>query len=123
MIEGIVEPSLDAVVSVRVRGPMGEREIEAVLDTGFDGWLSLPAFVVREIGLEWLRSGRAQLADGTEVDVDIHEAEVFWHEGWRLIAADVADTDPLIGMRLLRGSEVCLDVTEGGSIRITPLPR
>ena len=115
-MRGVVEPSLEAVVPVRVRGPHGEETVDAVLDTGFSGWLSLPAFVVRRLGLEWARSGRAALADGTVVD-----AEVEWHGAWRAVAVDEADTDPLVGMHLLRGSRVVLAVTEGGAVSIEPL--
>ena len=104
-----------------MRGPEGERAVEAILDTGFDGWLSLPEALVRILGLERVRSSRAALADGTEVDLDVYDAEVEWHGGWRRIAVDEADTDPLVGMRLLRGSSVCPDVTEGGHVEILPL--
>ncbi|WP_420454531.1 clan AA aspartic protease [Rubrivirga sp.] len=122
MIEGFVEPTLDAVIAVQVRGPAGAELVEAVIDTGFSGWLSLPAHVVRSLGLEWVRSGRAALADGTVIDIDVYDAEVRWHEGWRAVAVDEADTDPLIGMRLLRGSNLRIDVTEGGAVTLRPLP-
>ena len=121
MIEGFVEPSLDAIVAVQVQGPAGVEVVEAVIDTGFSGWLSLPGHRVRRLGLAWARSGRAALADGSEVDLDVYDAEVEWHGSWRAVAVDQADTDPLIGMRLLRGRELRMDVTEGGAITIRPL--
>lgn len=117
-MEGIVELSLDAIVPICVRGPRGVETLDAVIDTGFSGRLSLPTPVIR---LEWARAGRAALADGTEIRVDIYDAEVEWHNSWREIAVDEADTDPLIGMRLLRGSEVCISVTEGGAVTVLSL--
>ena len=49
------------------------------------------------------------------------EAEVEWHGERKDVQVDLADADPLIGMRLLRGSQLCLDVTEGGAVEISPL--
>jgi len=43
MISGVVTGDRQAVIRLTVRGPTGqEQEIEAVIDTGFDGCLSLP---------------------------------------------------------------------------------
>lgn len=65
MITGVVTDDRQAVVHLTVRGPAGqEQEIEAIIDTGFDGSLSLPssmavrAFLIstkpRSIGTERL---------------------------------------------------------------------
>ncbi|MEM0961141.1 MAG: clan AA aspartic protease [Bacteroidota bacterium] len=121
MIDGFVEPSLDAVVTLNVRGPEGSETIDVVVDTGFSGWISLPSHLVRRLGLPWMRSGRAALADGTEVKMEVYDGEVEWHDGWRAVAIDEADTDPLVGMSLLRQSRLVIEVTEGGHIRIEPL--
>ena len=121
MIRGTVEPTLDPVVELELQGPNGVEHVDAVVDTGFSGWLSLPEFVIRRLGLEYLRSGPATLADGTVVEVQIYEAEVEWHDAWKVIRIDLADTDPLVGMKLLRGSALHVDVTEGGAVTIAPL--
>ena len=43
MIEGFVNADYEPVVSLPLRGPAGQaREIEAVIDTGFNGYLTLP---------------------------------------------------------------------------------
>jgi predicted aspartyl protease len=44
MITGKVTNSLEATISLTVVGPGGQQqEIGALIDTGFDGWLSLPS--------------------------------------------------------------------------------
>ena len=49
MIPGVVNNNLAATIHLQVRGPGGQEEdIEAVIDTGFNGFLTLsPALVTR----------------------------------------------------------------------------
>jgi clan AA aspartic protease len=104
------------------RGPVGQdREIEAVIDTGFDGWLSLPSSTVSELGLVWYRRGRALLADGSESVFDIYEATVEWDGQLRRIPVDEAETFPLIGMSLLEGYELVVQVQRGGNVTVRAL--
>ena len=56
MITGVVTNDRQAVIHLTARGPAGqEQEIEAIIDTGFDGWLSLPSSLVAGLGLVWHR--------------------------------------------------------------------
>lgn len=105
-----------------VSGPQGqEREIEAVIDTGFTGSLSLPPAIIAALGLPFRRRGRALLADGSETLFDIHEATVAWDGSSRRVSVAAADADPLIGMALLEGYELKIRVVVGGSILIEAL--
>ena len=68
MIEGVVNSAFDAVVNLVIRGSSGRaREIEAVIDTGYSGFLTLPLALVAELELPYFTSGTAFLADGAEV--------------------------------------------------------
>ena len=99
-----------------------EHDIEAIIDTGFDGSLTLPSSVIAALGLTWRRRGRVSLADGSESVCDIFRGHVIWDAIPRRIPVDTADTVPLIGMSLLDGYELIMRVTDGGDIRITALP-
>jgi predicted aspartyl protease len=60
MISGLVTGDGQAVIHLTVRGPTGqEQDIEAVIDTGFDGWLSLPSSIIASLNLVWRQRGRA----------------------------------------------------------------
>lgn len=48
------------------------------VDTGFNGWLSLPPDLIAELNLRWKRRGRAILGDGSECVFNVYEAVVFW---------------------------------------------
>lgn len=98
-----------------------DQEIEAVVDTGFDGWLSLPSSIIAQIGLRWRQRGRALLADGSESVFDIYEATVDWDGKSLRIPVDQAETVPLIGMSLLEGYELIVHVEPGGNVTLRAL--
>ena len=123
MISGWVNVYREAVVRLPVRSPQGrEQAIETVIDTGFNGYLTLPPDLIAALGLPFRRNGRALLGDGSTVTFDIHEAVILWGGRPRRIVVDAADTDPLLGMALLYGHELNLQVVEGGDAVIRPLP-
>lgn len=123
MIAGIVTAYREAVIPVTVRGfEEQEQDVEAVIDTGFDGWLTLPALQIATLRLPWRRRGRAMLADGNEALFDVYEATVIWDGRLRRIAVDCVDSDPLVGMSLLDGHELTVQVIDGGRVGIKALP-
>lgn len=122
MIAGRVNLYREAVVRLPVRSPQGqEKAVEAVIDTGFNGYLTLPPDLIAALRLPFRRSGRAVLGDGSEVTFDIYEAVILWNGQPRRIAVDAAETEPLLGMGLLYGHELNLQVIEGGDAVIRPL--
>ena len=64
MIQGVVNAAYEAVVSLTLQGAEGRtQEIEAVVDTGYTGFLTLPPMLVNELGLPFAYVGRAFLAN------------------------------------------------------------
>jgi clan AA aspartic protease len=123
MITGIVTVAREAVISLTVRGPNGqEQEIETVIDTGFDGSLTLPSALITALGLPWRRRGRALLADGNESVFDIYEATVMWDGTARRVSVDEVEVMPLVGMTLLYGYELTVQIVEGGRVLLKRLP-
>ena len=119
MIQGVVNGFLEAVVSLPVRGPEGrEREIEAVIDTGYSGNLSLPEDLVAELGLPFVIRSWSILADGTVVHFNVHSATVVWDGRGRQIDIDAVGMAPLVGMALLEAHSLYLEVTGGGPVVI-----
>ena len=93
MIEGVVNAAYEAVISLSLRGPSGHlREIDAVIDTGFNGVLTLPPALVAELGLSILSHGGATLADGSMIAFDVWEVTVLWDGTALSVEADEADT-------------------------------
>ena len=119
MIEGVVNAAYEAVVTLTLQGPAGQtRQIEAVIDTGFNGFLTLPPTVVAELGLLFASIGRATLADGSEVSFDVYNVAALWDGLPIYIDADVADTPALLGMQLLDRHNLNIEVVNGGRVLI-----
>lgn len=123
MITGKVNAAAEAIVPLVVRCfDTSEMDIEAVLDTGFNGSLTLPTVAIEQLGLSWLGRGLAILANGAEEQCDLYTAAVVWDGIPRRILVESAETEPLLGMALLRGHFVSVEVVEGGSVHYRGAP-
>ena len=119
MIEGVVTPAYEAVVTFTLRGPAGrDQEVQVVIDTGYNGFLTLPPELVTQLGLRYRTRGRATLADGSSVELDVYDATVLWDGRARYIEIDEADTTPLVGMLLLDEHSLSIEVEVGGRVSI-----
>ena len=66
MISGSVSAALEVTVRLRLRGPGGiESALDALIDTGFDDFLSIPISIATSLGLTLRSSSQATLADGS----------------------------------------------------------
>ena len=123
MIEGVVNAADEAVVALSLQGPAGQsQDIEAVVDTGYSGFLTLPTALVAELGLRFAYIGQALLANDDEVSFDVHDVTVLWDGQPRPIKADATGSTPLLGMSLLDGHRLCVDIEDGGHVVIEPRP-
>ena len=123
MIEGTVNASREAVITLALHGPTGRtRDVDVVIDTGYNDTLMLPPTVVTELGLPLIDSDDATLADGSNASFDVCEVAVLW-DG-RLFQTDalVANSVPLIGMALLEWHNLNIDVIPGGQVAIQAIP-
>jgi clan AA aspartic protease len=122
MITDVVK-AREGRIRLKVRGPRRqEQEIEAVIDTGYTASLSLPPALVASLGLRWKGFGRGILADGSQCLFDVYVGRVVWDGKERRVLVDQADTDPLVGMALLRGYALNMQVRSRGKVTIKKLP-
>ena len=110
-------------IRLAVAGPGGrQREIEAIVDTGFTGFLTLPGALVAALELPWLCRQPGILADGSVDFFDVYTAMVMWDGQSRTVEVDDAEAEPLLGMSLLDRHSLWIEVVTGGAVTITPLP-
>jgi predicted aspartyl protease len=124
MIIGAVNDDLEATIRLVVRRPGGTSlAIDAIIDTGFTGHLTLPSAIIAALGLPWRRRGRAQLADGSTHVFNVYEAQIDWDGTTRSVIVDAADVDPPRRHATpvwLRG--LTIQAIPGGRVTIAALP-
>ena len=123
MMTGTVNADLEPVLRLTVREAGGpSHDVEAVLDTGFNGFLTLPPILIASLRLPWLCRQQGQLADGSILAFDVYVAKVDWDSQPRDVEVEAADAQPLLGMALMRGSELRIQVAPGGSVTVVEPP-
>ena len=119
MIDGTVNAAYEAVVSLPLRGPAGEaRDVDAVVDTGFTRFLTLPPAMIAELGLGFRGVNRVILADSSETTLEVYGVTILWDGQLREVVAYASDTTPLIGTSLLHRHNLNVDVEDGGRVLI-----
>ncbi|HET9965197.1 MAG TPA: hypothetical protein VFQ10_07365 [Rubrobacter sp.] len=113
----------EALLGVEVLSQAGSSSlrVEAVVDTGFTGHLTLPRATVDALGLPIIGSAESILADGSLVMEDVCLARVLWHGAERPVRVLVADATPLLGMALMRGSDLRVECVGGGEVSVERL--
>ena len=123
MIQGTVNSAYEAMVTVTLQGPDGRTQnVEAVVDTGYSGYLTLPPALVTSLGLPFANISWVFLANDDEVSFDLHYVTVLWDGTPRRIRAGAVGSTPLIGMRLLDNHNLSIDIHPGGRVLIQPNP-
>jgi len=112
---------LEAIIELEIVGLDGRATtVAAVIDTGYTGELSLSGEVIQAIGLTSLGQRSGKLADGSVIQLNIFAAKVVWHGALRDVTVLQTDGGALVGMCLLEGQRISMDVIRGGEVRIEP---
>jgi clan AA aspartic protease len=122
MMQGIVDQNCEATIRLVVGNADSQRQmIDAVIDTGFTGFLTLPFSVLVDLNLRAYRREEGILGDGSTCIFDVYRGLVIWDGELRRIDINESDTEPLVGMSLLYGYRMQLDAIEGGMVTIQAL--
>jgi clan AA aspartic protease len=122
MMQGIVDQNCEATVRLVVGNADSQRQmIDAVIDTGFTGFLTLPLSVLTNLNLRAYRREEGILGDGSTCIFDVYRGLVIWDGELRRIDINESNTEPLVGMSLLYGYRMQLDAIEGGTVTIQAL--
>lgn len=122
MIAGSVNEFREPIVTMEIHGPTGRSvRVQAIVDTGFNGFVSIPAALAERLSLPRTGATRAELANGEVVAVAVCRATVRWHGHDQRVDVLVSDGGPLIGMHLLAGSRLRIQCDAGGDVEIEPV--
>jgi len=92
--------------------------IECVVDTGFEGALTLPLDIVAALNLPYVTRISANLANDSNVITRLHLATIVWHGVEREVIVLALGRRPLIGTALIEDYHLSVDFCEGGSVII-----
>lgn len=83
--------------------PEERREVEAIIDTGFTGYLAFPPALIHRLNLPWKGRSQGLIADGSLHVFDEYIGTKLWNGQDRMVEVVATETTPLVGMGLLRG--------------------
>ena len=123
MISGNVNLLRCPAVSVALTDSNGQdRTIEAHLDTGFTGELTLPIAAIERLGRTLTgRSGRYRMGSGATVAFNTYGCRIRWHDEIRHIDVPESEITPLVGVGLLWEHNPSIEFKHGDDVAITEL--
>lgn len=123
MIAGIVTSKLEATVRIHILNAAGQSQaIDVIIDTGFEGFMSLPIATVVGLGLPWSYRDMTELIDGRIIPIEIYSAVVIWNGRPRTIDIQALGGYNLIGMKMLAGHDLAIRAIDGGPVSIDLVP-
>ncbi len=122
MIRGKVDDRGEANVPLEIRGNDGKfYSVDSVIDTGFNGYLTLPSAMIRLLELEFRESTEVTLATGTREMLNTWRGQILWNDHLRTIRVLESRGNPLLGMGLLAGNQLTIQVRVNGEVVIEEL--
>ena len=112
---GFFDKSGSPALKVKISGPFGNGvEFDAILDTGFTGFIAMPLIRALPLGLMLYGTTTVEIADGsTSVKLTAKGmAEVEGESEVGVVILEPSSNDILIGMAFLRTFEKALFVTQ-----------
>ena len=124
MISGQVnlmrQPTITVVL---IDGDSRHRAIEARLDTGFSGDLTLPQTAIAQLGFPVAtRSGHYTIGSGAMATFTAYEGRMQWRNDVRNIVVLESEILPVVGVGLLWENNLSVDFIIGGDVAIRELP-
>lgn len=121
MMQGRVNQNCEAILPIVIKNNSTTQQVDAVIYTGFSGFLTLPSDIISTLQLSWEGRDIATLGDGTFCTFEVYTGLVIWDGEYHEIYINESETIPLIGMRLLRTYDLHIQTIEGGLVTIKKL--
>jgi clan AA aspartic protease len=96
-------------------------QIEFVVDTGLNDYLTLPPQAISAMNLLQYSNASVRLADGTETMLAIHSATIIWDDLELIVPVLAAGVKPLIGTSLMDGYHLSIYFQIDGAVNLTAI--
>ena len=112
-----------AIVPVIFRLPgQPDFSLNFVIDTGFNGYLTLPVQAVSAMNLPLYSSTSIKLADGSEALSAIHLATVVWDDVEKVVLVLASGYKPLLGTAMMEEYHLEIDFEDNGLVSLEKIP-
>jgi clan AA aspartic protease len=108
-------------ITISLPGVSGQIAVEFIVDTGFDGEISIPPNMMNQLAVENPAMIMRRLAGDMRVRVNTIDLEVPVDDGNRTVEALVMPGEPLVGMQFLADHEIHIQVFDGGDVIVESL--
>ncbi len=123
MIRGQVNARKEAVIPLQIRGAGGQTvDRQGTIDTGFSGFLTLPLALIVSLQLTLVETRTYTLGNNSNIDFDLYAATVIWDGKDRNVLVLATDSGTLVGMSMLQGYRLFVDVVDSGDVIIEERP-
>ena len=123
MTDGWLNENWDLIIPMRILDANGHvHRIEATIDTGFNGCLTLPPDFAQLLGLPPAPSLDITMANDATEAFPTYTGTVLWHGQHRSVQIVELHGKPLVGLELLWDSLLTAEITDHGAVSIAPLP-
>jgi clan AA aspartic protease len=123
MTIGTIDENGESLIRLAVSTSAEARpyEVDAVLDTGFEGSLALPRAFIESLNLRQTGHARYVTASGETHRTGTYRAAVTFGGRNAIVDEVIEAADPLAGAALLRDFSVCLNYSESGRVTLEEL--
>jgi clan AA aspartic protease len=109
VLNGNVNEFFHSLISIEILSKQMFTNVEVVIDTGFDGDLVLPEYIISQLGLPYLFRNDVELVGKTIKQVDFFRGQIKWLNDEIITVDVIADESFLIGTNLLRHGKLLID--------------
>ncbi|MBD2772179.1 clan AA aspartic protease [Iningainema tapete] len=96
--------------------------LDFVIDTGFNGYLTLPPQAVNAMNLPLRASTPATLADGSQVLLSIHLVIIVWDNVEKVVPVLASGNKPLLGVAMMKRYHLEIDFEDNGLVSLEKIP-
>ena len=122
MASGFFNSDFEPTIELEVVGPDGARSFGAIIDTGFNGGITLPLDWIEDLGLSQAGDQQMVLADGSLKAAPLFDAYVILNETAYDVVVAGASGKPLAGTNLFRGFSLYVEFQTNGVVELERLP-
>ncbi|MCW5313234.1 clan AA aspartic protease [Nostoc sp. KVJ3] len=97
--------------------------LDFVMDTGFNGYLTLPVQAVSAMNLPSYSSTPIKLADGSEALSAIHLATIVWDDVEKIVLVLASGYKPLLGTAMMEEYHLEIDFEDNGLVSLEKISR